>query len=64
MIYFYLGLFAIGLFFLIETAVEMGVRSALTSSKVNESLSNAVRDAVRQTLNLHEREQEFPEQND
>jgi hypothetical protein len=64
MSYLYCAIVGILLFVLIAKAVELGVQTALTSSEVNDSLSNAVSHAVTESLDLHKREQEFAEENE
>jgi hypothetical protein len=64
MSYLYCAIVGILLFVLIAKAVELGVQTALTSSEVNDVLSNAVSHAVTQSLDLRKREHEFAEEND
>jgi len=64
MSYLYCAIVGILLFVLIAKAVELGVQTALTSSEVNDSLSNAVSHAVTQSLDLRKREHAFADEND
>jgi len=64
MSYLFYVIVGILLFIVIAKAVELGVQAALTSSEVNDSLSNALSHAVTQSVDMRKREQEFAEEND